>query len=619
MATSETAVILDKEGYAHFWGLNNYYQHGTGKTTTPTRPVKLEGYRWKRLYAGESTTVAIDENGHLYAWGYAPYLTTQWADKYENYHTVPIMISDQVWADVKCHGDSIVAVRADGTLWSVGQPREFSTGRWQANERFMQIGNDDDWKAVAYMYHGVAGAIKTDGTMWTWGNNNYGVLGRPTDEYSNVPMKISELRFKYVTHGQYNVFAIDYEGNLWAWGYNGYSLLGITGTTNYAQPVKTIFPAGVKIKKVATTYYGVIALDETGQLWGWGYSAWNAIYNGTGTKNKPEKIEGYDNVDDIMATYYSTLIRLKNGEIHTSGSNTHYLVQSEANVVGTNYMRQKTTAFDHIDFDSLSSSLEIETNEAHTLILHNQAFKRIKPGSPLIAHEADIAVPIAISNTVAENGPLIETSSHNWIKHQAFNDLYPSKGNNSYWYSREDDRQPWIQFSLDKPMVLEKYFIAGPWDTASIQYMPTAWRIFASNDGYNWTLIEREEAIYNWEPRIDKTFKFYNKLPFKHYRFVVDNLDATHVRIYQFKMISARAKIMPTMPEWEFVSNDLPVTDVFKDKGNSSFDLEELDRHKRLSELELMTPDSADRKSFTLAGTTLKKGVFPTGIRLEEI
>lgn len=618
MATSETAVILDKEGYAHFWGLNNYYQHGTGKTGTPTRPVKLEGYRWKQIYAGESTTVAIDENGHLYAWGYAPHITSQWKDN-GTYYTTPTMISDEVWADAKCHGDTIIAVKADGTLWSAGQSRDFLSGRWQPGERMVQIGTDSDWKAVAYMYHGAAGAIKTDGTMWTWGFNQYGVLGRPSDEYSTAPMKISELRFKFVTHSQYNVFAIDYEGNLWSWGYNGYGFLGITGTTSYSLPVKTIFPEGTKIKKVATTYHGVIAVDESGQLWGWGYSIWNSIFNDSRTRYVPEKIPGYDNVVDIMGTYYSTMVRLKNGEIHVAGSNTHYLVQTDANGNGSNYTRQKTSAFEHIDFDALTPSLEIETNEAYTFILHNQAFKRIKPSTPLVAHEAGIVVPGPIKNYVAENAAFIETSSNHWIKQNAFNGSYPSNGSNNYWSSRNDDRQPWIQFSLDKPMVLEKYFLAGPWDAASIQYMPTAWRILASNDGYNWTVIEREEAVFNWEARVDKTFKFYSKIPFKHYRFVVDNLDATHVRIYQFNMISAEAKIMLTMPEWEFISNDLPVTDVFKDKGHNSSELEELDRHKRLTALELMTADSSDRKSFTLASTTLKKGAFPAGIRLEEI
>ena len=84
---------------------------------------------------------------------------------------------------LSCHSNGVLAIKTDGTLWSWG---ENSRGRLGLSDRYAepsasprQVGSDNNWDSVAMgQYH--ASATKNDGTIWTWGLNNQGQLGHNT-------------------------------------------------------------------------------------------------------------------------------------------------------------------------------------------------------------------------------------------------------------------------------------------------------------------------------------------------------------------------------------------------------------------------------------------------------
>ena len=80
-------------------------------------------------------------------------------------------------------------------------------------------------------------AIKTDGTLWTWGQNAFGVLGLGNTTYYSSPKQIGVLtNWSKVSPGKYTSSAIKTDGTLWTWGYNGQGQLGLGNITNYSSP-----------------------------------------------------------------------------------------------------------------------------------------------------------------------------------------------------------------------------------------------------------------------------------------------------------------------------------------------------------------------------------------------
>ena len=78
-------------------------------------------------------------------------------------------------------------------------------------------------------YHTVA--LKTDGTLWAWGYNNYGGLGDGTTAHKSSPVQIGTATdWAQISAGDYHTVALKTDGTLWAWGYNNYGGLG-DGTT----------------------------------------------------------------------------------------------------------------------------------------------------------------------------------------------------------------------------------------------------------------------------------------------------------------------------------------------------------------------------------------------------
>ncbi len=111
-----------------------------------------------------------------------------------------------------------------------------------------------NWKQVTGRYS--TAAIKTDGTLWTWGYNNFGQLGDNTTTYRSIPVTTfaGGTNWKQVSHGIIHSAAIKTDGTLWTWGYNGYGQLGINDTTSRSTPVTT-FAGGTNWKQVTGSFH----------------------------------------------------------------------------------------------------------------------------------------------------------------------------------------------------------------------------------------------------------------------------------------------------------------------------------------------------------------------------
>jgi alpha-tubulin suppressor-like RCC1 family protein len=114
-------------------------------------------------------------------------------------------------------------------------------------------------------------ALKSDGTLWTWGDNHYGQLGNAITSpyYRATPGQVTTLsNATDIAAGYYHAVALKSDGTVWTWGYNPVGQLGDGTTTDSATPVK------VKDLLAATAieagYLHTLAKKADGTLWGWG-------------------------------------------------------------------------------------------------------------------------------------------------------------------------------------------------------------------------------------------------------------------------------------------------------------------------------------------------------------
>ncbi len=132
-------------------------------------------------------------------------------------------------------------LKTDGSLWIVEYAIELAPDGETVTsiERAVtRIGTDKDWATVsAGGTHSLA--LKTDGSLWAWGDNEYGQLGIGFSSDQIFPTRIgTDNDWTAVSAGGAHSLALKRDGTLWAWGFNDYGQLGDDTDTNRRVPTR---------------------------------------------------------------------------------------------------------------------------------------------------------------------------------------------------------------------------------------------------------------------------------------------------------------------------------------------------------------------------------------------
>ena len=277
------AAAIKTDGTLWTWGSNNDGQLGinvaAGATNNRSTPVTtfIGGIDWKQVAVGTAHVSAIKTNGTLWTWGNSFYMALGVNDRNTRITPTTTFAGGTNWKQVACGYGHTVAVKTDGTLWTWGLNRYGQLGVNTAGDATIRttptttfIGGSN-WKQVSANEWNCA-AIKTDGSLWTWGRNNQGqlginVAGDTTGRCTPVTTITGGNNWRQVASGVFHTAAIKTNGTLWTWGYNNDGELGINTFTNRTTPVTT-FAGGTNWKQIACSTYNTYAIKTSDDLQG---------------------------------------------------------------------------------------------------------------------------------------------------------------------------------------------------------------------------------------------------------------------------------------------------------------------------------------------------------------
>jgi alpha-tubulin suppressor-like RCC1 family protein len=241
---------LQINGTLWAWGDNNTGQLGLGDNNNRSVPVKVvSDIDWKQVSCGSSCSTAIKTDGTLWTWGLNNHGQLGLGD-FQDRNSPTQVGTDTDWKLISINQIHTLAIKNDGSLWTWG--RNYDPNNSDANGVLglgnnvddvvnvpTRIGSDYDWKSISCgAYH--SAAIKTNKSLWLWGRNKEGQLGTSDNDYKNIPTEVSGeniLTWKQVSCGDTYTIGLKLDGTLWSWGDNQYYQLGNNNTTQLNSPL----------------------------------------------------------------------------------------------------------------------------------------------------------------------------------------------------------------------------------------------------------------------------------------------------------------------------------------------------------------------------------------------
>jgi alpha-tubulin suppressor-like RCC1 family protein len=267
------------DGSLWSWGTNYTGQLGIGEQFPDQnipKPVDV-GSAWTQISAGDQHTVGIKMNGGLWAWGWNG--NGQLGIGSQTVQFIPVPVDPgSIWFRVSAGGYHTVGIKADRSLWAWGHNGKGQVGIGKSidPEIPMPVEPGSMWNNVATgMFHTLG--IKLDGSLWAWGLNDRGQLGigEPlANQFNPVPVAPGST-WVQIAAGHYHTIGIKTDGSLWSWGENSLGQLGLGDIQDRYEPTRIgTFSDWVM---VSAGLYHSLGLRANGCLYSWGNSGFGQL------------------------------------------------------------------------------------------------------------------------------------------------------------------------------------------------------------------------------------------------------------------------------------------------------------------------------------------------------
>ncbi len=295
-AGSNFCLTVKPDGTLWSWGSDASGQTGQGTLTTFTQTIPTRigtDNNWRSVVCGTETGFALRSDGNFYAFGNNEEGSVGCGSAAGNWVLSPVQVGGFTEL-IASRGYSLFRILSNGTLWAHGA---ISCGYPLRTYTPIQVGTETQWTQVSD-WGGRAYVLKTDGTLWATSSTQISV-GSLTAELTQVGTET----WSKIASG----VGIKTDGTLWSYQNNNWIQIPNTGT------------GWVKLSSGVSHY---MAVKSDGSLWAWGANTNGQLgLNDTNPRSAPVRVGTENNWLDVSAGGDFTIATKNNGSVWTWGSN----------------------------------------------------------------------------------------------------------------------------------------------------------------------------------------------------------------------------------------------------------------------------------------------------------
>ena len=198
IATNLSAGAINASGELFKMGYNNWGELGLNDRAWRSSPTQIPG-TWKCTDVEHFSAGSIKTNGTMWSWG-QNYYGMLGQNNLTNRSSPTQVGTDTTWSQFHFGEETAIAIKTNGTLWAWGRNDSSAAGNLGLNDQVQrssptQVGTDTTWSQVNGAVARSFTALKTDGSLWVWGNGSYyGNLGlndsSPSAPYISSPTQL---------------------------------------------------------------------------------------------------------------------------------------------------------------------------------------------------------------------------------------------------------------------------------------------------------------------------------------------------------------------------------------------------------------------------------------------
>lgn len=343
-AGSDHSLSLDINGKVNSWGSNSLGQLGVERILYSKYPRKVESLENVTSIAVSAHAITAGKaDGSVWSWGNDMRRHRGFGAQKVESTPIPVIGIPSI-KSVTAAGAGFYSLTSENEVWHWGNQALYEN-QWEV-EHVCDSGETipclNYFTDVLSIGRGKSPrfttAIRSDNTLWSWGENSNGSLGDGTTTNSTMPIQVCAPDtvapcsnfFDHVVqaaNGINHALALRDDGTVWAWGGNYYGQLGVGNNLSNPLPAQVCATGESmpcdnyleEIVSIAAGDYFSVAVDVDGGVWTWGNNYKNMLGDGTSISHStPVKVCAPGDVAPC-ASFLTGIVSIAAGSEHVAG------------------------------------------------------------------------------------------------------------------------------------------------------------------------------------------------------------------------------------------------------------------------------------------------------------